>query len=315
MVEKAKAGKYSPPKQRDHDGKLSIAEYDDIIAKMQADGFGGYVDSRSPAEVILTQLYGRGFLKGDENRDRRVKELLKMINLSETEIHERALRFIRLEGDILRDGTSLNVPRQPWHSIAMTYGQEEGDYKTDQGSKGWNVFKNYGSNFIQRVQRAGSCCLHAPAVLQSYCVQGNEELQVVVISKFVRQLFSDEKVLKYTIEDKGGNAEQELRTVIDGKRTTFMKFEMELMDEESKSEYLNELFEDLALYGPGLIHYFTVEENFQKADGLDDDGNVHLRFFEGTFATTEEMERHAMVLVWNAQSERGMEIVAPKLVA
>ena len=75
-----------------------------------------------------------------------------------------------------------------------------------------------------------------------------------------------------------------------------MKFEMELM-EKSKNEYPNELFEQLELYGPGLIHYFAIEENFKNASGVDGDGNVHLECFGGTFAMTENMERHAMVLV------------------
>eukprot|EP00797_Seminavis_robusta_P029151 Sro581_g170320.1 n/a (107) ;mRNA; r:36793-37113 len=75
-----------------------------------------------------------------------------------------------------------------------------------------------------------------------------------------------------------------------------MKFEMDLM-EKSKEEYPNELFEQLELYGPGLIHYFAIEGKFKNANGVDGDGNVHLECFEGTFATTENMERHAMELV------------------
>ena len=118
---------------------------------------------------------------------------------------------------------------------------------------------------------------------------------MVDISKFVRHSFSDDKVSKYIIEDKGGNAEQELRTMIAGKRMSSMKFEMDLM--EKSKEYPNELFEQLVLYGPSLIHYFAIEGNFKNASGVDGDGNVHLERFEGTFATTEKMERHAMVLV------------------
>ncbi|CAB9514937.1 expressed unknown protein [Seminavis robusta] len=298
-VEKARQDKYSPPKKSNHEGKLIIADDGDIIAKMEADGFGEHVGSRSQAEVILRQMYGRGFLEGDDNRDRRVEELKKMVNPSETCIHERAIRFVRLEGDILkgdRDATSSDVPRQPWCSIAMAYGHEEGDYKTDEGCEGWNAFKDYGSKFIQRVQRAGSCFLHAPAVLQSYCLKGNAGLQVVDISKYARHSFSGEKVSKYIIEDKGGNAEQELRTMIDGERTSSVKFKMGLMD-QTKNEYPNELFEQLKLYGPGLIHYFAIEENFKTASGFGSGGDVHLECFEGTFATTKEMQRHAMVLV------------------
>lgn len=352
-IKKAKEGGYSPPMRRVED-TLVVAEDDLIISRMKADGFGEYIGKGGDEETILRCMYGRDYLFDFEKnglKERRVRELKLMIDPKQKAIHERALLFVRLDGDVTnhtkpqpqksnndgvlvaskklkgvtvttteRDERGLqrdvangiyqpkySVDRAAWKKVAESYGTEDADEEFS-----WNAFKDFGSKFIQRVQRSGNCFVHAPAVLQSYLLQGNTSVQVIDICKFARHTFSSEKVSNYIVADGGGNSLDELKTMLGKKRgklqvypysDNLFKTDWKCQCDNKRQESYNrgcpnEMYHDLFTHGPILIHCFLTDEAFKAKQAMvDGNGNVDLPLFTGKVNVNGGGERHAMVLV------------------
>jgi hypothetical protein len=219
-----------------HDGdKLVIPEYEDILQSMRDDGFGEHIGKSNEAEQILFYMYGRNYLPYE--RDRRIQELKMMIDDSdENKVRDRALRFIKLEGDKALDDDTNNANdcndleflqeykagREQWKKLSMEYGVEEQE-KRKQGEKdhwGWNAFTGFGSRWIQRVQPAGSCFLHAPVVLQSLLVRSTVKREAIDISKYARASFGCEKISRLIVADAGGDSKEELENMLEWKTVT-----------------------------------------------------------------------------------------------
>ena len=310
-INKAKSGGHSPPKHM-VDGKLVVADDEDIKKRMRADGFGAHIDKETEAEIILRCMYGRKFFK--EDKERRVQELKLMIDPKQEKIHERAKRFVRLDGDITNPDSSdkaipahsdknnsasskeepkHSVDRMAWKSIADHYGTEE-----PENGLGWNAFAHFGSKFIQRVQRSGNCFLHAPAVVQSYLIKGEKRIQVIDICKYARHSFNSEKVSRYIVGDSGGNACLEFLAMLDKERVVMSKYDDVEETSNCTCNCPNYMFHMLRTCGPALVHCFVVDENFKTATAKRVNGHeLELPCFTGRVKNDSFAEKHAMALV------------------
>ena len=107
----------------------------------------------------------------------------------------------------------------------------------------------------QRVQLSGLCYIHAPDMLQHYLVSMNtpQSAPMIDISRMIRERFTAIKLEKHIFEDAGDNA-----------------FLMLIYILQHGSHILgagiDQIEQRLREYGPILISYFEVHEDFEAVD-------------------------------------------------
>jgi hypothetical protein len=210
-----------------------------------------------------------------------------------SKVRERALRFVQSEGDNYQ-APQYEVDQIIWKNVARAYGQGEDEL-------GYNCFADFGSKWIQRVQLSGSCFLHAPVVLQSYLLQGEQEIQAIDISKYARESFGSEDVSRFIVTNAGGYSLGELRKMLMVADTRILSNTMLFAEPQEKCtcSCACKLEHDLRTNGPALVRRFLLDDAFRKyKPTFDKEGNIiELPCLNGKVALEPKEEHHAMVLV------------------
>ncbi|KAG7341397.1 hypothetical protein IV203_023349 [Nitzschia inconspicua] len=149
--------------------------------------------------------------------------------------------------------------------------------------------------WIQRVQNAGTCFLHAPVVTQSYLVRGQLEREAIDIQKYARMTFVDAKVEAMILYDGGGNAFEEFENMLGKVRFSLGPIESHSLEQfRCRCGCDNEILHLLKSHGPALVHVFKVDHNFRSTTAEGEDW-FEIPFLTGTIGKVTE--KHAMVLV------------------
>lgn len=111
--------------------------------------------------------------------------------------------------------------------------------------------------FKYRIQRFGSCFIHAPILLSYYllkfCLVDCEEIKVVDMVDFIRKTFNFQQLFKYFFLDSGGFAEEVL---------------FSLLKKGSTTQICTNLFEDLKHHGVLFIESMKLYSGFFDKDNF-----------------------------------------------
>lgn len=134
-------------------------------------------------------------------------------------------------------------------------------------------FRDFGSRWIQRVQLAGTCWVHAAVVTQLYqVVHQGEEIEVIDIAKYARSTFTDEKLSSYIVTDGGGNSSEEFENMLE-KKFILTYDHSTILDELNEHEGTDDglqLLKDIREHGPALAHCFKANRAFKNATATTD---------------------------------------------
>lgn len=284
----------SPPKSEGGD----IAEMKDIKNRVQVDGFDVVALMKNEdSEKILLFLYGRDFFRRDS--EKRILNVIAMLEEAEGECpRKRVLQLINLLGD-QHEESQLACPQAKspfWSGTATNYGNEE---NADGNQTGCNIFTEKGSHWIQRVQRAGNCFLHAPIVVLSYSLfhSGATQVQAVDICKYARNVLNSDELAQFLVRNDGGSSILVLKNILE-KKTTITHSSEDIFDAKDSSDGRAscELEIDFKVYGAGLVHHFRLGQVFCQYQ-QPDIAKPELPSFEGVVDPGKDEKYHAMVLV------------------
>ena len=135
---------------------------------------------------------------------------------------------------------------------------------------------------VQRAQLSGLCYIHGPDLLQHYLVSMTSSVSVGMIdmSKLIRDTFTAKQLEYHIFDNKGGSSFSMLKFILTKGSNTFAS--------ENHTE-------NLVRYGPGLVSYFEVYEDFR-------DNN---KFSYSGIPTGDSVGLHAMVLIGYRKDEHG----------
>ena len=246
-----KYGLGSPPK-----GPESVS-LEKALENIKKDGFRKLL--KKPGEVddttrMLVFLYGRGYLRGRRNKDKRIKEINELI---EGDASKRLLQIVEADGDkdLFRDATFFASSVDSCVTLQRYFSQPNSFGFLNDMSK---------AKYYFRIQRAGNCYLMAPCVMTAYLAQKrggaeHENCPPVDVSKLVRHSFSDEELYKYVVGDEGGNALHILNKLVHGDPTKIYSIPAECV----RAMEPGILCGLLKTFGPALVSNFGVNENFE----------------------------------------------------
>ena len=264
-------GLNSPPK-----GPMAVSERKAKKAIKQ-DGLKRFLKNEK-TKAAIAFLYGKGFLanKSRKERTKAVRAMLEDKNESsktkrrskggnpeedERQPLDRLLQIVSAEGDI--DTFSQN--HELYKNVCKTYEL----YLQKEESVGFLQASE--ATLFVRHQKDGNCFLQAPCVLAAYWQQkhGLTEGAPVDVSKFIRHSFTDDQLIKYVIENNGGDSIDVLKKIISEDISTFKGSYLELNPENIEK--------CLSQYGAGLVSSFKVDSKFANAIANSKLGYVQFR--------------------------------------
>ena len=244
--------------------------------------------------IILLSLYGSNYYKDDKKI--RVSNIRRLLD-ENREPYKRACRLFQLGGDATKDSLGISDDLE---EFVINYG-------TGGDSPGYNVFKFHQIPMCRRVQKSGSCFLHASIVLAAYkaymCTPGKGvgNLPIVDMSKYVRHGFGSKNLTQFLIENSGGDSKHHLRKLTGGGGQTTLEIKPQLFktDSEGASQGVCQLITLLQEYGPALVSQFIVDPHLIEVATSLEETLQEPPFLGGlnSSASNEVADRHAMVLV------------------
>jgi len=263
----------SPPKGE------HARDCDTALKKLKRDGFKAEYDaSGEPTDKtkILVFLYGRGFLRGKENKRKRKKRISRMVN--DPSSSRRLLDVLHADGDL--DLSSDENFRAKYIDFCLTLKR----YFQDPLSFGF-AKKVDDIDLFLRFQRHGTCYLLAPSVQLAYILQllGAKGASPIDVSRYIRHSFSDDELYDYATHDEGGYSGEVLEHLLNH----FVVFaEGDKEDGPDTIHKISELFhgsddtvlESTLKHGPCLLSNFAATRTFTNTAKLGSEGPGYWRF-------------------------------------
>ncbi|KAL0487668.1 cathepsin B-like cysteine proteinase [Acrasis kona] len=192
--------------------------------------------------------------------------LLKPPNKRWKDCRARLNCLLKSQGDITSDTVPKNVQSFEEAMLALPKW-------TNQDTYIFHLDKNI--PIVQRCQKSGLCYIHAPEVVQHYLVAiNNKEAGMIDMAKMIRMSFDKKTLEKHIFKDAGGDSRRMLLSILMPGSVVF-------------GSDFSDALTCLKKYGPGLIHQFTVFEDFYNSGKLSFDGKP----------CGEVIGYHAMVLI------------------
>ena len=186
--------------------------------------------------------------------------------------------FYYTKGDVLAEEVASDEKFESYTSRIPNY---------DNGDRFTIFDANEHDNMVpfHRFQKSGNCFLHAPILLIWYNQLWNAsngepgDVQLIHLSRYVRNTFDNNKLFKYIFKDSGGESLEELmHMVVAPLACMFVAY----------VEPYEKILENLRKYGPALVAVNNLPQEFQR------EGKLQYDVFP---TSTEQGEGHAMLLV------------------
>lgn len=145
----------------------------------------------------------------------------------------------------------------------------ESHVEWQQQGKSWVAFRDHPllqGAYVERVQKAGLCFMHAPVVLQHYVVAMNtkdkSKVGVMDMPMFLRRNANCKYLWSHVHENRGGNSFELLRTIMrEDKDEDVTWLDCSTHDEA-------EIKKSLHQFGPALVSSFRVHADFGDKDTI-----------------------------------------------